>query len=248
MKYSIAMLLTVLSCAQASANTITVESTNFISSPTYFNGFERIGPRTTYHPNSQYGFDLSFPFNRNYSEGGITVRDVMTINDPNVFGVHVGWAQPAWGGDGNYNWYSVGIGYTDIRLRNHGEIQSIQFLEGSGHLNNTDYVAYELLNHGVVVATGTILDLTSCCIAGTGSGFYQYIGFSGGGFNEVRIQGDQGLTAFNPLNPSTFAIDDIAVIPVQHGVPEPSTWAMMLIGFAGLGFAFRHFTTQDPVG
>jgi hypothetical protein len=22
-------------------------------------------------------------------------------------------------------------------------------------------------------------------------------------------------------------------------VPEPSTWAMMLIGFAGLGFAFR---------
>jgi PEP-CTERM motif len=24
------------------------------------------------------------------------------------------------------------------------------------------------------------------------------------------------------------------------GVPEPSTWAMMLIGFAGLGFAFRH--------
>src|SRR5262249_9922693 len=23
------------------------------------------------------------------------------------------------------------------------------------------------------------------------------------------------------------------------GVPEPSTWAMMLIGFAGLGFAFR---------
>jgi PEP-CTERM motif len=23
------------------------------------------------------------------------------------------------------------------------------------------------------------------------------------------------------------------------GVPEPSTWAMMLLGFAGLGFAFR---------
>jgi hypothetical protein len=22
-------------------------------------------------------------------------------------------------------------------------------------------------------------------------------------------------------------------------VPEPSTWAMMLLGFAGLGFAFR---------
>jgi hypothetical protein len=27
---------------------------------------------------------------------------------------------------------------------------------------------------------------------------------------------------------------------VPPAVPEPSTWAMMLIGFAGLGFAFRH--------
>jgi hypothetical protein len=27
--------------------------------------------------------------------------------------------------------------------------------------------------------------------------------------------------------------------PAVSGVPEPSTWAMMLLGFAGLGFAFR---------
>jgi hypothetical protein len=29
------------------------------------------------------------------------------------------------------------------------------------------------------------------------------------------------------------------VAPVPGAVPEPSTWALMLIGFAGLGFAFR---------
>jgi PEP-CTERM motif len=37
-------------------------------------------------------------------------------------------------------------------------------------------------------------------------------------------------------------IDAIAVVPDQFitaNVPEPSTWAMMLIGFTGLGFAFR---------
>jgi hypothetical protein len=28
--------------------------------------------------------------------------------------------------------------------------------------------------------------------------------------------------------------------PAVSGVPEPSTWAIMLLGFAGLGFAFRH--------
>jgi PEP-CTERM motif len=27
--------------------------------------------------------------------------------------------------------------------------------------------------------------------------------------------------------------------PVSGSVPEPSTWAMMLIGFAGLGFVFH---------
>jgi hypothetical protein len=30
-------------------------------------------------------------------------------------------------------------------------------------------------------------------------------------------------------------------LPEPIGVPEPSTWAMMLLGFAGLGFAFRQF-------
>ena len=28
-------------------------------------------------------------------------------------------------------------------------------------------------------------------------------------------------------------------VPPVTGVPEPSTWAMLLLGFAGLGFAFR---------
>jgi len=31
----------------------------------------------------------------------------------------------------------------------------------------------------------------------------------------------------------------VGVADVASGVPEPSTWAMMLIGFAGLGFAYR---------
>ena len=32
---------------------------------------------------------------------------------------------------------------------------------------------------------------------------------------------------------------DPAALDPAAGVPEPSTWAMMLLGFAGLGFAFR---------
>jgi hypothetical protein len=33
--------------------------------------------------------------------------------------------------------------------------------------------------------------------------------------------------------------DPVTAAPIIAGVPEPSTWVMMLIGFLGLGFAFR---------
>ena len=36
---------------------------------------------------------------------------------------------------------------------------------------------------------------------------------------------------------------------VRGGVPEPSTWAMMLLGFAGLGYAaFRRSNRNLPAG
>jgi len=34
---------------------------------------------------------------------------------------------------------------------------------------------------------------------------------------------------------NAFEIDNLAINPV----PEPATWAMMLLGFAGIGFAVR---------
>jgi hypothetical protein len=34
-------------------------------------------------------------------------------------------------------------------------------------------------------------------------------------------------------------LSDLFVPGAISGVPEPSTWAMVLIGFCGLGFAFR---------
>jgi hypothetical protein len=34
--------------------------------------------------------------------------------------------------------------------------------------------------------------------------------------------------------------DNVTGAAITTGVPEPSTWAMLLIGFVGLGFAFRH--------
>jgi endo-1,4-beta-xylanase len=57
---------------------------------------------------------------------------------------------------------------------------------------------------------------------------------------------ETGLFLFAQLiGPSTatsFYLDDVMITETSappSAVPEPSTWAMMLLGFAGLGFAFR---------
>jgi probable HAF family extracellular repeat protein len=62
--------------------------------------------------------------------------------------------------------------------------------------------------------------------------------YSGGIFTTLDAPGN-----FLDHEPYTFAYGinnagDIVGEAVA-GVPEPSTWALMLLGFAGLGFAFR---------
>jgi hypothetical protein len=41
-------------------------------------------------------------------------------------------------------------------------------------------------------------------------------------------------------NNITFTVDNISDTTIRSAVPEPSTWAMMFLGFAGVGFmAYR---------
>jgi hypothetical protein len=43
-----------------------------------------------------------------------------------------------------------------------------------------------------------------------------------------------------------FALDNISFSSVTSGVPELSTWAMMLLGFAGIGFTGYRQTKKSP--
>ena len=42
----------------------------------------------------------------------------------------------------------------------------------------------------------------------------------------------------NFSGPGSFGLDAVSLDIVQ-GVPEPTTWAMMLLGFGGIGMAVR---------
>jgi hypothetical protein len=54
-------------------------------------------------------------------------------------------------------------------------------------------------------------------------------------------EGDFTDKLFDPDTASyiryTYVWANITSLTVSSGVPEPSTWAMLLLGFAGLGFA-----------
>ena len=68
-------------------------------------------------------------------------------------------------------------------------------------------------------------------VADASSGFFP-VGLAIVG-NQLQIN-FQGVAGNLNASPLSSLID----VSTSSAVPEPSTWAMMLLGFAGLGFAF----------
>ena len=70
------------------------------------------------------------------------------------------------------------------------------------------------------------------------TGVWQHFSYSG-------VTGAAGLRSIslNNLNPepsgNDFALDDLHLNGVAGGVPEPASWALMLVGFGGLGAMLR---------
>ena len=205
--------LAIVTAGAANASVTThVNTASFISSPTQFNGFEGLGSTTSY------------PANTPYSEGGITVDYVGSANI---------WSTAFPSAQGNYSWYENGggTGYTDITLTGGGSFNEIQFLAADGFYAGGAGLEYELLKGGSVIATGDLGPLQ-----GYSTGFTGYYGFSGATFDEVQLQSQSSSgRSFNPNTQDAGAYDSIAI----GSVPEPATWALMLVGIGGLGASLR---------
>ena len=196
------------------ADAVTVETTNFIASPTFFNGFEGIASDPSFIA------PFFFPANTAYSEGGVTVEYVGSA--PNNM-----WVQYLH--EGNYGWYANGggTGYTKVTLTSGADFSALQFLSGTGFGGgSTTY--YQALLNGSVVSTGAL---------GTVGNDLRFQGLSGGGFDEVRLQSNF-TASFNASNYEAGAYDSFAANAVA-GVPEPATWGLMIIGFGLVGFSAR---------
>lgn len=164
-------------------------------------------------------FDGTFYNASSYTQDGITVSYV---------GTALIWAtfQP----NGLYAWYpnGGGIGYTEITFAS-GLVSGLQLSVGSGWGGSTPTLFYEVLLGGSSVLSGAQGGIKS-----SGDG-YDIFSFSGGSFDTVRVAvlpnvggalGDYEAGAF----------DDVKVI---SAIPEPATWAMLIIGFGLVGSAAR---------
>jgi hypothetical protein len=208
-----------LVAVMAPAQAITVETTNFISSPANFNGFEGIG-------------STFFPTNTPYSEGGITVTYVGV--SLGFGGIWTGYTSGI-GGEGNFGWYpnGTGAGYTDVKLTSGGGIQAIQFLTGSGWnvpAATTTNLLYQVLNQGVIVLAGTIPVTRNHF----GTGTMQYVGFSGGGFDEIKLENQVNILDAFGENFDGGAFDSFAANSAT-AAPLPAALPLFACGFGTLG-------------
>ncbi len=194
-----------------------VLNTDFIadSARTAFNGFE-LAPAT-------FGdrYTGSFP----YVEQGIAVSQ---IDGAPPIGIWLtcgavraaGYCFGKTGADGHYSWYPNGgdTGYTKIAKSDQTEFESVGFAIGNAYTSvAATFVSYELFEHGTSVLAGRVFIPFLSSDRG-------YLGFSGGGFDEIHVS-ERWLSG----DVNVLAIDSIE-LAVASPVPEPGPAALLLLG------------------
>jgi hypothetical protein len=174
-------------------------------------------------PAPTYDFDTNTPT----TSGGAVITTGTTSGS---------YAQP-YGSTGNY--YSVGPSTSTpgtIDLSSFGDIGSISFIWGSVD----SYNVLEFLDaSNNVLATFSGNDIFNPANGNqTDPNTNPVVTFLLSGsdvsdFSTLRLTSDT----------NAFEIDNIAV----RGVPEPATWAMMLLGFGAMGFALRRRRADNGV-
>jgi PEP-CTERM motif len=150
--------------------------------------------------------------------------------------------------------FTVGAGGINFQINNSDVNTVSQFLNGATLSDPS--IANDVMDNSHVRLTGTIglLSGMNSFVVGHDDGVVLSIATFG---TVVNAPGPTSFSTspFTVNNPGAagnfaFTLDyneccggpadlEFAINNVVVGVPEPATWGMMLLGFAGLGFAFR---------
>lgn len=156
-----------------------------------------------------------------YTEAGVTFDNIVGSVQVKSMPSDSNGAFPA--GDTSTKYLSVLGGPSSVEVSFGSLVSKVGFYWGSIDTYNT----VEFLKGGVVVSSIGGGAVTPTLVANGNqssdlSNRYVTLVSNGQSFDAVRISSTS----------NSFEFDNISA-----GVPEPSTWAMMMLGFAGLGFA-----------
>jgi hypothetical protein len=139
------------------------------------------------------------------------------------------------GGPGN-DVYNILSG--NIYLTGHAGMQDIEFALTSGAIGTINFIISALS------ATNALETFTYNNVAiGNGDTFYAFLASNGESITNVHYS----------VNTPPGAITLVKQVRIDlagqfnSGIPEPATWAMMLLGFGGIGFAMRRSRRRNGV-
>ena len=161
-----------------------------------------------------------------YVEDGISVtRQNLSYNNNNCGFAGCTWAFPYFSGNYMYGtYYNGGEGYFDISTTGGNVFNALEFIFGSGYGTDPANLAWSAYLGGLMVGSGST-QLTKGSVAG----------FSGGLFDTLRFTNEFNTGLYGPAFDSVRAQYGV----LDTAVPEPSAWALMILGFGALGGLLR---------
>lgn len=174
----------------------------------------------------------AFTFGASFTQNGVSVKQVNgDAND-----IWTSCASFCWFSNTTFTWYPGGgdNGWTEITKADASDFSDMGLDLGSGYGPGSRSVLYELLLNGVSVLSGSII---------TPASSDGYIGFSGGGFDQIRLRNNfSGGGTFGDGRQNALAIDNIE-LAAPAVVPEPGTLALLGLALAGAAISRRRSKT-----
>ena len=214
----IAIAIAALLCTSAYAAP-TLHTTDFIANAnrTNFVDFEPIGNTTS--------------FGASFTQDGVSVNQV----NGRLNNIWTSCALSCWFSNPTFTWYPNGgdRGWTEITKADASDFSDMG-LDLGGSRFGWRTLLYEVLNNGVSVLFGSVT------LPAAADG---YIGFSGGGFDQVRLRSTSGPAGnFGDGALIALPIDNIELAAAAV-VPEPGTLALLGLALAGAAISRRRSKT-----